>query len=158
MKGRRSKAPSSLLGLSLLAVGGPLLSDVGWVAHVLLLFNLIGLIGPLEIPPNDQLRGLARARLSFSESSWASRDGGMSNISVFAPFSRQIHTIVRPMRAAAAAAARQRRRRRCQTGSPLAACILHLLPPLCLSVSSSPRNARHGTRTAARGQGDKRRS
>ena len=72
------------------------MSDVGWVAHVLLLFNLIGLIGPLAIPPNDQLRGLARARLSFSESSWASRDAGMSNnISVFASFSRQIHTIGR---------------------------------------------------------------
>ena len=65
----------------------------------MLLFNLIGLIGPLAIPPNDQLRGLARARLSFSESSWASRDGGMSNISVFAPFSRQIHPIGRPIRA-----------------------------------------------------------
>ena len=81
------------------------MSDVGWVAHVLLLFNLIGLIGPLAIPPNDQLRGLARARLSFSESSWASRDGGMSNISVFASFSRQIHPIGRPMRAMEAAEA-----------------------------------------------------
>ena len=83
------KSPPRSLARSL-AVGGPLLSVRCWVAHVLLLFNLMGLIGPLAIPPNDQLKGPERRAAPFPES-WASRNGRIGDISVFASLSRQIH-------------------------------------------------------------------
>lgn len=88
---------------SALAVGGPLLSGRCWVAHVLLLFHLMGLIGPFAIPPNDQLREPERAR-AFPRIVGVSKRQNKQHCSVCLLLETDPPDW-------------QRRRRRCQTGS-----------------------------------------